>query len=131
MAETDRSRRRFIKLIVLVGTSGVLLWRFLVPRSKTQGRELLEMKQEDIPLRGALVYKQARVVVIRSEQEIYALSLVCPHLGCTVNVTPDQLVCPCHGSAFDREGNVLKGPSPKPLRRLEVQERGDKLVVLV
>jgi Rieske Fe-S protein len=117
--------------MALIGASGVFLWRFLVPRPKVQGRELLEIKRDEVPLRGALVYKRARVVVIRSEQEIYALSLVCPHLGCTVNVTAEQLVCPCHGSAFDREGNVLKGPSPKPLQRLEVRERGDKLVVLV
>ncbi len=117
--------------MVLVGASGVFLWRFLVPRPRAAKRELLEIRREDIPLRGALVYKRARVAVIRSEQDIYALSLVCPHLGCTVNVTADQLVCPCHGSAFDRQGNVLKGPSPNPLQRLEVRERGDKLVVLV
>jgi len=117
--------------MALAGASGMLLWRFLVPQQKAAKRELLEINREDIPLRGALVYKRARVVVIRSEQQIYALSLVCPHLGCTVNVTADQLVCPCHGSAFDREGRVLKGPSANPLKRLEVVERGDKLVVLV
>lgn len=117
--------------MALVGASGVFLWRFLVPGSKTGGREILEIKREDIPLRGALVYQRTRVVVIRSEEEIYALSLVCPHLGCTVNVTAQQLVCPCHGSVFDREGNVLKGPSPQPLQRLEIRERDDKLVVLV
>ena len=130
MAKTDRARRRFVKLIALCGASGVLLWRFLIPRSRTERRELLEINPADIPLHGALVYQQARVAVIRSEQQVYALSLVCPHLGCTVNVTAERLVCPCHGSVFDREGNVLKGPSPKPLPRLEVMERDDKLVVL-
>lgn len=83
-----------------------------------------------IPLGGALVYKQSRVAIIRREQEIYALSLICTHLGCTVNVTAENLVCPCHGSVFDREGKVLKGPSDKPLKRLATEQRDNKLVVL-
>ncbi|MCW8860711.1 MAG: ubiquinol-cytochrome c reductase iron-sulfur subunit [Deltaproteobacteria bacterium] len=102
-----------------------------MPSQKIPQKALLEVQKSDIPLRGALVFKRSRAVIIRREEDVYALSLVCTHLGCTVNVTAENLVCPCHGSIFDREGKVLKGPSDKALERLEVEERGDKLVVLV
>jgi Rieske Fe-S protein len=47
-----------------------------------------------------------------------ALSPVCTHLGCLVDIQGAVLVCPCHDSAFDREGQVLRGPAQRPLRRL-------------
>jgi Rieske Fe-S protein len=55
---------------------------------------------------------------------MYALNLTCTHLGCTVTVTPGEIVCPCHGSRFDLKGNVLKGPAERPLARyrLEIRE---------
>lgn len=130
MEKSDRTRRNFLKGIVLAGTWGFLLWKFLVPAKTTHKKPLLEVEKSEIPPRGAVVYRASRVVVIRRNDEIYALSLVCPHLGCTVNVTPNNLVCPCHGSVFDRNGTVLKGPSDRSLQRLEVRDRGDSLVVL-
>ncbi len=131
MEVSGRSRRRFLKGVTLLGAWSLLVWRFLVPGDETHKKPLMKIKKSEVPPRGALVYRESRVAVIRREEEIYALSLVCTHLGCTVNVTPQNLVCPCHGSVFDREGAVLKGPSDKPLRRLEVREQGDSLVVMV
>lgn len=130
MEKSHRSRRRFIKGLVFLSAWSFLLWRFLVPEKVLSKKPLLEVKKTDLPPGGALVYHRSRVAVIRREEEIYALSLVCTHLGCTVNVTPSSLVCPCHGSVFDRDGKVLKGPAETPLPRLEVQEQGDSLVVL-
>lgn len=106
------------------------LWRFLVPERKPAAKPLLEVKKSDIPPAGALVYKRSRIVVIRNDSDFYAMSLVCTHLGCTVNVTPEKLVCPCHGSVFDREGQVLKGPSTRALERFQVEDRGETLVVM-
>jgi cytochrome b6-f complex iron-sulfur subunit len=46
-----------------------------------------------------------------------ALSLICSHLGCSViwDKTKNQFTCPCHSSAFDRFGNVINSPAPRPL----------------
>jgi Rieske Fe-S protein len=46
-----------------------------------------------------------------------ALSLTCSHLGCSVawDETTNQFVCPCHASSFDKVGNVLNSPAPRPL----------------
>jgi Rieske Fe-S protein len=117
--------------VIVAATATLAFWRFLVPGRRTADKPLLEVKKSDIPLGGALVYKRSRVAVIRTDSDIYALSLVCTHLGCTVNVTPETLVCPCHGSVFDREGAVLKGPSNRPLERYRTEDRGDSVVVFV
>lgn len=45
-----------------------------------------------------------------------ALSPICTHLGCTVEIAGAHLVCPCHGSTYDRGGRVLRGPASLPLR---------------
>jgi Rieske Fe-S protein len=45
------------------------------------------------------------------------LSPVCTHRGCTVDIQGTNLVCPCHGSTYDREGRVLRGPAERPLKR--------------
>lgn len=49
----------------------------------------------------------------------HAVSLRCTHLGCLVrfNAVESTWDCPCHGSRFDVEGNVLEGPAVRPLRR--------------
>jgi len=70
---------------------------------------------------------QARVVgksgVYRDEDDtLHAVSLRCTHLGCLVrfNDAERSWDCPCHGSRFDVDGNVLEGPATKPLTRHDV-----------
>ncbi len=60
------------------------------------------------------------------------LSPICTHLQCTVNVEGGVLLCPCHGSTYDREGRVLRGPAQQPLQRfpVEVTPAGELVVRL-
>ena len=52
-----------------------------------------------------------------------ALSATCTHLGCRVrwDEASTQYRCPCHGGVFDRAGNVVAGPPPSGLTRLNVR----------
>ena len=129
MEKLDQSRRRFLKGVAFIGSCGFLLWKFLFPSSSAKSKTLLKVKKVEIPLHGALVYRHSRVAVIKSEEDIYALSLVCTHLGCTVNVTSKKMTCPCHGSIFNLQGEVLKGPADRSLPRLEIEDRGETVVV--
>ncbi|HEY3489883.1 MAG TPA: ubiquinol-cytochrome c reductase iron-sulfur subunit [Candidatus Deferrimicrobiaceae bacterium] len=130
METVDRSRRRLIGSVA-AAASLLFLGKWLSPAKRAaDGRKLLTVPKADIPEGGALVYRESRVVVVKERGVVYAMSLVCTHLGCTVSVGPDGIACPCHGSQFDRAGNVLKGPATQALARLPVEDRGDTLVVM-
>lgn len=59
-----------------------------------------------------------------------ALSPICTHLGCTVEMGGERLVCPCHGSTYDRAGAVLQGPAERPLRRFPSRTTADGLLII-
>ena len=58
-----------------------------------------------------------------------ALSSICTHRGCTVDLGGSGLSCPCHGSQYDREGHVTRGPASRALTRFPVRTAGDELVI--
>lgn len=63
-----------------------------------------------------------KVAAYRDESgEVHECSAVCPHLGCIVRWNDVERIfdCPCHGSRFDRFGNVLSGPAISNLKPLE------------
>ena len=68
--------------------------------------------------RTLLMYVPA--VLLVTDTGYTAFSLVCTHLGCTVEPKDDQYECPCHGSRYNREGQVEKGPAQNALKRLRV-----------
>ncbi|MBI2986805.1 MAG: Rieske 2Fe-2S domain-containing protein [Deltaproteobacteria bacterium] len=70
------------------------------------------------------------VALYKEESQVYAISLVCTHLGCIVKATDSGFDCPCHGSKFAKDGSVLKGPAPKALPWREVKHlSGDNFFV--
>ncbi|MEA5502678.1 FAD-dependent oxidoreductase [Halotia wernerae UHCC 0503] len=61
-----------------------------------------------------------KVAAYRDETgEIHAVSAVCPHLGCVVawNSGEKSWDCPCHGSRFSCNGEILHGPTVKNLKK--------------
>jgi cytochrome b6-f complex iron-sulfur subunit len=60
-----------------------------------------------------------------------ALSSICTHRGCTVDLGGPGLACPCHGSQYDREGQVTRGPANRALTRYPVSVTGDELLIEV
>lgn len=123
MADTPESRRNFLATIALAFVSAGGLWRYLTPCTSKLRTVAVRLRKADLPAEGALVCREERVALLRDGELVYALSLVCTHLGCSVIVTADGLACPCHGSRFDRKGRVLQGPADRPLTRLEIEER--------
>jgi Rieske Fe-S protein len=62
------------------------------------------------------------VFLIRAGEGRYiALSSVCTHLGCQVRKLSQSFRCPCHGSTYDLEGAVLRGPAQRPLTRYRTE----------
>jgi cytochrome b6-f complex iron-sulfur subunit len=69
------------------------------------------------------------VALFRDDRGVHAISLVCTHLGCIVKPTAQGFDCPCHGSVFDRDGRVVRGPAPQPLSWFKVSADGAAVVV--
>lgn len=74
---------------------------------------------------------QGDVLIVRSgPEEFSALSNVCPHKQCLVEVkSPELIRCPCHQSAYKIDGTYISGPAKASLRKFEVRVEGDSLVV--
>lgn len=68
-------------------------------------------------------------VLAQPDGRFVAVSPICAHLGCTVNIEGEHLVCPCHGSTYDRAGGLLKGPAQRGLNTFRTEVRGGELVV--
>src|SRR5512133_2392838 len=111
MANVPKSRRNFLRAIVLAVASAGMLWRFLTPRTVRQRTVAVRVPRADLPAGGALVYREERLALLSAGETVYALSLVCTHLGCTLTASADGLACPCHGSRFGLTGRVLHGPA--------------------
>ena len=59
--------------------------------------------------------------LLRDGQGFQAVSAVCTHLGCIAERLQDgSFSCPCHGSRFGADGEVLGGPAPRGLVWLEL-----------
>lgn len=69
------------------------------------------------------------MAVFRQAGQIYAISTVCTHLGCIVKPSAAGFACPCHGSEFEADGTVRKGPAPRPLDWLQVTVSGGAVIV--
>ena len=69
------------------------------------------------------------VALFKDKQGVYAVSTICTHLGCIVKQSADGFACPCHGSEFNKDGTVKKGPAPTALPWLAVTKDGGSFVV--
>ncbi len=160
LPEGDRDSRRGVLKLLSTGLGalvaavaalpvlGAALSPLLQPKRKDAGGFLPAIRLADLPLnvpkRVELVstvidgWTRADGVVgavwlIRTgEREVRALSTICPHSGCSINLsTTNTFACPCHTSAFSLEGTPLSGPSPRPMDPLSVEIRGDDRMVYV
>lgn len=68
-------------------------------------------------------------VILNANGNVTAFSPLCTHLGCAYrwDSSRERFLCPCHGSSFSRTGQVLSGPAPRPLDRLDVKLEGTRL----
>jgi len=69
------------------------------------------------------------VALFRDEEGVYAISLICTHLGCIVKASAEGFECPCHGSRFALSGSVTRGPAPSPLVWRKLTSSGGTYIV--
>ncbi len=128
-----RSRRAFlIGLAAALGGGwlGAALHRLFLAEPRTV--EPARIRLADLASGGRLIVTYAgKPVLVRqgADGQVEALSLVCTHLGCTVEWDEENqgFRCPCHEGKFDAEGRAIAGPPKLPLQRLKVRHEGDVL----
>jgi len=66
-----------------------------------------------------------------STLESFGVNAVCTHLGCVVpwNKAANKFMCPCHGSQYDKNGKVVRGPAPLSLALAKRGEADGKVVL--
>jgi cytochrome b6-f complex iron-sulfur subunit len=84
---------------------------------------------ETLPAGEAFVPPGRTTALFRDAEGVYAISIICTHLGCIVKPTANGFECPCHGSGFARDGAVVRGPAPAPLAWIKVSGSGGTVVV--
>jgi len=134
------SRRHFLELVGIgaVGVTAVgsmvLSAEYLSPNVVKEPPMQFKAGFPDSYSPGTVTLnREQKVFIVRAKEGyFYALSAVCTHLGCITNWKQDDgiVACPCHGSKFDREGNVIAGPAPRGLRRfaMSLDDQGQLVV---
>ncbi len=121
------SRRRFLiglgsaSLLLTAWEMGRATLRFLKPPlTEPQPKPVAVGPPNEFGVNTLTYIPAARAWLGHDEAGYYALSAICPHLGCTIQETESAFMCPCHGSQFDRQGNVRHGPATRPMVYLAV-----------
>jgi Rieske Fe-S protein len=123
-----------------------------------EGKQLVVPGAGLLPVGAAMLMNDddnTAAIVVRDELGFYALSGICTHSCCLVSLCKDAackgaignpgdcsntemvnlptfgalVVCPCHGSKFDKDGAVLNGPAVRGLPAVQVQVSGDDVIV--
>jgi glycine/D-amino acid oxidase-like deaminating enzyme/nitrite reductase/ring-hydroxylating ferredoxin subunit len=105
----------------LVKENANVVKRFVGDRLRTETRSVADLAPGEA---AVLVEGSQRVAVYRDEAgAVHAVSPVCTHMGCTVtwNTAETTWDCPCHGSRFNCDGEVIQGPAVKDLEAKDVQ----------
>lgn len=145
--EKVMDRRGFLKLIGWAGlgtlAAGELAYagfQFIAPRTGTGefGGVFTAGAVENFPPGSVTPFTEGRFFLVRLEDGGFlALYRACTHLGCAVpwDAEKGRFVCPCHGSEFEVDGDVVNTPAPRPLDLFRVSiedgqvkvDTGDKI----
>ena len=133
------SRRRLIAY-AWIGAAAIVIgelifgtFAFLWPRRKGTKVETVFIvgKVTDFKVGEVIPFRKERTFILRTEGGFLAMSAICPHLRCIVNWNEvlKKFECPCHCVKFNRNGEVLEGPPPRPLDLYKLQIVAGNVVV--
>jgi len=140
------SRREFLYYIwgaslalLLAETTGAIIW-FALPRFRAgEYGGVFSLDPKSLPAKGTeallsapIAFPAGKFWISNQSQGLYALSMICTHLGCLFKWvdTTHRFECPCHGSKFTAAGvkltaaeikdGALPGPAQRNLDRFAI-----------
>ena len=175
----ETTRRQFLMLMGGIGALGATLFgsiellRFMQPEATNLAPPQFKTNTTSPPvtfedLTGGVTGGKARngaavvsitadrVTIVLDQAGIYAVYLVCTHLGCTPNYVtdvtsgsgvgdnvadmrgvrtagdriPNGWACPCHGSRYFIDSTNFYGPAPRPMDWVDIQVAPDGFFVV-
>jgi cytochrome b6-f complex iron-sulfur subunit len=171
-SRVETTRRQFLLLVGTVGAVGATLFggiellKFMFPAATLESPPEFKTAFSVTDLTGngtlkvnVLSETANRVTVVLDSTGIYAVYLVCTHLGCTPNYVSDVTsgtgvddkstavgqhytaegsasttrngwACPCHGSRYYIDSTNFYGPAPRPMDWVDIQLAPDKRFVV-
>lgn len=134
------TRRQFVRNMVLggVGLAGLQIAgsavAFAWPLRTSAFGTPIPVSDSQVPGPGEPPFRHqaGRFYLINNEEGLLALYWKCPHLGCTVPWVDeaDSFHCPCHASHYNRHGELVSGPAPRPMDLMEItRDEGGALIV--
>ena len=138
--ELNLSRRGFVKSLAGLAAAigiGVLVSSIKLPAGTSNTQTTVTTTQSGtgagsianvnslrvgVPVQFEYPTGYPNVLLKKSDGSVLALSLLCTHVCCTCTYDPasGRVYCPCHGSVFDSNGNVLQGPASSPLPQVQL-----------
>lgn len=119
------NRNKFLKIIMGIAAlpAGYLLFKF-ASNSASGEKQIIEAT---VDFQNGVLVKE-EYILVKNQDKIKVFSSNCTHRRCQINTVRDnQIVCPCHGSRFDLDGNVIKGPATRNLDELPFTVKGNKI----
>jgi cytochrome b6-f complex iron-sulfur subunit len=168
-ARAEATRRQFLMIMGGLAAAGASLFggievlKFMFPQASGNAPALFKTSFTFAALTGGVVSGKAvtpvnvlsetdkRVTVVLDDAGIYAVYLVCTHLGCTPNYVtdvttgsgvaptvaeargvrtasqrlPNGWACPCHGSRYFIDSTNFYGPAPRPMDWVNIEVTPD------
>jgi cytochrome b6-f complex iron-sulfur subunit len=122
-------------VLAIVGQWSIGFLGFFTPkRLGAFGATVVAGNVSEFDVGDVKVIREGKFYVTRVPEGFFALYWKCPHLGCTVPWAPGdpampgppgsgdvaftdvgRFKCPCHGSIYNRYGQIIQGPAPRPM----------------
>jgi cytochrome b6-f complex iron-sulfur subunit len=119
--ERELTRRRFL---ALAGATAAVGGCSSSAASPAQVGDVQAGRVSQLAVVSLSVVGTEPVCIGRDAAGVYAMTLTCTHAGCDIGqsgtVSAQGLFCGCHGSEFDVDGNVTRGPATQPLAHFDV-----------
>lgn len=126
-------RRKFFKILGgLISIPTAMVFYFTSERRREESYKTEKIFLPPYPDPGATFLNRA--ILVNNGGNLKVFNSSCTHLGCKINRQENNdFVCPCHGSRYDLEGNVIKGPTTLPLNPLKIMQEKEtgRLYVVV
>lgn len=140
-------RRNFIKStcqLCLLGVAGLALPQMLSSCNTTKSsvyKTAIDKNKVSIPL---ALFAESTVQLVRPEGWYYdiavekhedgtyaALLMKCTHMDNQLDVSSSGFSCSMHGSLFDKDGQVKKGPAERPLKHYRTETQEGNLIIYI